>query len=72
MDCYDCEHAIFDYEEYYGGYREKIVAGCKINNDPDLCGEWCDTCKHVDEDYTAEPCVSCNHNSNYEVYEGSD
>jgi hypothetical protein len=28
-DCYDCNHAIFDYEEYYGGYREKIVAGCK-------------------------------------------
>ena len=28
-DCYDCDHAIFDYEEYYGGYREKIVTGCK-------------------------------------------
>ena len=33
-DCYDCEHAIFDYEEYYGGYREKIVAGCKLT---ELC-----------------------------------
>ena len=37
MNCFDCEHAIFDYEEYYGGYREKIVVGCKINGDPDEC-----------------------------------
>ena len=35
MDCYDCEYAIFDYEEY----REKIVVGCKIDRDPDRCGE---------------------------------
>ena len=39
MDCYDCKYAIFDYEEYYGGYREKIVVGCKINGDPDECGK---------------------------------
>lgn len=37
MVCYDCKYAIFDYEEYYGGYREKIVVGCKINGDPDEC-----------------------------------
>ena len=28
-DCYDCEHAEFDYEEYYGGYKQEIVTGCK-------------------------------------------
>ena len=39
MNCFDCEHAIFDYEAYYGGYREKIVTGCKINKDPDVCEE---------------------------------
>ena len=44
MDCYDCEHAIFDYEEYYGGIREKIVDGCKLNRDPDTCD------KEKDED----------------------
>lgn len=38
-DCYDCEHAIFDYEEYYGGYREKIVIGCKLDREPERCGE---------------------------------
>lgn len=39
MDCYDCKYAIFDYEEYYGGYREKIVTGCKLNREPERCGE---------------------------------
>ena len=28
-DCYDCEYAEFDVEEYYGGYKQKIVTGCK-------------------------------------------
>lgn len=39
MDCYSCEYAIFDYEEYYGGIQEKIVVGCKLNREPDRCGE---------------------------------
>ena len=39
MDCYDCEYAIFDYEEYYGGGKQRIVVGCKMNREPDRCGE---------------------------------
>jgi len=39
MDCFSCEHAIFDHEEYYGGIQEKIVVGCKLNREPDRCGE---------------------------------
>ena len=39
MDCYDCEYAIFDYEEYYGGYRERIVVGCKLDKSPEECEE---------------------------------
>lgn len=38
-DCYSCKYAIGDYEEYYGGYREHIVVGCKLDRDPDTCGE---------------------------------
>ena len=38
-DCYDCKYAIGDYEEYYGGYRQHIVVGCKLDRDPDTCGE---------------------------------
>ena len=38
-DCFDCEYAVFDYEEYYGGYREKIVVDCKLHRDADTCGE---------------------------------
>lgn len=38
-DCYDCKYAIFDYEEYYGGYEEKIVVGCKVERDPEGCEE---------------------------------
>lgn len=30
----------------------------------------CDTCKHVDTDFGAEPCSSCTDNSNYEYHEG--
>lgn len=37
MDCYECEHAIFDYEEYYGGYIERIVVGCKLDKAPEEC-----------------------------------
>ena len=33
--CLGCKYAIFDYEEYYGGYRERIVVGCKKDQDPD-------------------------------------
>ena len=32
-DCYDCEFAEFDTEEYYGG-KQKIVSGCK---NPEFC-----------------------------------
>lgn len=39
MDCYDCPNAVFDYEEYYGGYKQKIVVGCKIDRDSDRCEE---------------------------------
>ena len=35
-DCYDCEFAEFDVEEYYGGGKQKIVTGCK--ND-EFCSE---------------------------------
>ena len=35
-DCYDCEYAEFDVEEYYGGGKQKIVTGCKS---PDFCSE---------------------------------
>ncbi|MCR4739155.1 MAG: hypothetical protein K5886_02710 [Lachnospiraceae bacterium] len=35
-DCFDCEYAEYDVEEYFGGYREKIVIGC---NSPDECTE---------------------------------
>lgn len=38
-DCYSCKYAIGDYEEYYGGYRQHIVVGCKLDRDPDTCGE---------------------------------
>lgn len=38
-DCYDCEYAVFDYEEYYGGYRQKIVIDCKIGSIPEECEE---------------------------------
>lgn len=35
-DCYDCEFAEFDTEEYYGGGKQKIVTGC---NCPEFCSE---------------------------------
>lgn len=35
-DCYDCEYAEFDVEEYYGGGKQKIVTGCKSK---DFCSE---------------------------------
>lgn len=35
-DCFDCEYAEFDVEEYYGGGKQKIVTGCKS---PDFCSE---------------------------------
>ena len=38
-DCFNCEYAEFDYEEYYGGYREKFVSGCKKEQDPEDCEE---------------------------------
>ena len=38
-NCFECPFAIFDYEEYYGGGREKIVTGCKCDLDFETCGE---------------------------------
>lgn len=38
-DCFDCEYAEFDYFEYFGGYRESFVSGCKLERDPDECKE---------------------------------
>ena len=35
-DCFDCEYAEFDVEEYYGGGKQKIVTGCKSK---DFCSE---------------------------------
>lgn len=35
-DCFDCEYAEFDIEEYYGGGKQKIVTGCK---NPEFCSE---------------------------------
>ena len=35
-DCYDCEYAEFDVEEYYGGGKQKIVTGCRNN---DFCSQ---------------------------------
>ena len=35
-DCFDCEYAEFDTEEYYGGGKQKIVTGCK---NPESCSE---------------------------------
>ena len=29
MNCEDCAHATWDYEEYYNGGREYFVDGCK-------------------------------------------
>ena len=37
IGCFDCEYAEFDYEPYYGGYQEKIVTGCRIDQDPAVC-----------------------------------
>lgn len=50
MDCYDCKYADFDYEEYYGGYKQKIVVGCKAPSIEDM-PEWCEERKeHADSD----------------------
>jgi len=38
-NCFDCEFAEFDTEEYYGGYHEKIVTGCKLEREPETCEE---------------------------------
>lgn len=37
MNCFDCPNAIFDYETYYGGGKQKIVIDCKIGKILEEC-----------------------------------
>ena len=39
-DCTECEYAEWDYETYYGTTQKQyFVCGCKLNKEPERCGE---------------------------------
>lgn len=41
--CSECIHSVIDYTEYYGGYRQYFVDGCKKDcdiEDADDCEEF--------------------------------
>lgn len=43
-DCTNCKYATWDYEEYYGGYRQRFVDGCRKDANPDA-----DECELFDD-----------------------
>lgn len=54
--CQTCKHADWDYDEYFGGYKEWMIVGCKKDGTCKDCVKCKDRHKVNDKGDTIECC----------------